>query len=136
MLTNLFKEGAKMRVRILFRQKPSNVTDDEWKNLKDDEKRYLKAYPFLNEPVALDMLREALEIINVRIPRVKQQLYDTNTSPDKFVQLNKVLDALQRTLALYFARLGITYQSKQRRKEPKKFRTPLQLIEEEKEGIT
>ena len=119
-----------MRVRVLFRQKPPNVTDDEWKNLKDDEKRYLKAYPFLNEPVALDMLREALEIINVRIPRVKQQLYNTNTSPDKFVQLNKVLDALQRTLALYFARLGITYQAKQRRKEPKRVRPPLELLKE------
>jgi len=121
------------KIRVVFRQKPSNLTDEEWKRLKDDEERYLKAYPYLNEPVALDMLGQALEIISVRIPRVKQQLYDPNTSPENMIRLSKLLDVLQRTLALYFARLGITYQAKQRRKEPKRARPPLEVLKENEE---
>jgi hypothetical protein len=91
----------------------------------------LKAYPFLKEPMALDLLREALEIMDVRIPRLKRQLYNPNTEPGKIIALEKIIDSLQRTLVLYFTRLGITYTSRQRRKEPHKVKTPLEMIEKE-----
>ena len=48
----------------------------------------------------------------------------------------KLLDALQRTLVLLFTRLGITYTSRTRRKEPRKVKTPLEMITENREDKT
>jgi len=106
------------------------MTEEEKQKCNDDRERYLKAYPYLNEPVALDMLDEALKIKNVRIKRVEDFIDNPDIPFKEKIPAMKVLEGLQRLLTLYFNRLGITYQSKQRRKEPKKVKTPLEMIEE------
>ena len=44
-----------------------NLTDDEKQMIERDEKEYLKRYAYLNEPVAIDLLRQALILKDARI---------------------------------------------------------------------
>ena len=108
------------------------MTENEKRKCEQDKERYLKAYPYLNEPVALDMLAEALKIKNVRIPKLEEFIDNPNVEFEKKIGAMKLLESLQRTLALFFTRLGITYQSKPRRQEPKRAKPPLVQITEDK----
>jgi hypothetical protein len=107
------------------------LTKEEARQFKHDFSQYLKAYPFLNEPVAFDMLREAL-LIKIQIQRLHKKVFGKAADPSELLQNGKQLDALQRTMALYFTRLGITFTSRQRQKEHKKVRTALEEQEDEK----
>ena len=107
-----------------------NLTDDEKQMIERDEKEYLKRYAYLNEPVAVDLLRQALILKDARIPRLQRYVLDEGIPLKERMTAEKLLDALQRTLVLLFTRLGITYTSRTRRKEPRKVRTPLELISE------
>ena len=107
-----------------------NLTDAEVKAIEADEKAYLKEYPYLKEPVAQDLLRQVLILKDARIPRLQLYVLDEAVPLRERMTAEKLLDALQRTLVLLFTRLGITYTSRTRRKEPRKVRTPLELISE------
>ena len=108
-----------------------NLTDDEKQMIERDEKEYLKRYAYLNEPVAIDLLRQALILKDARIPRLQRYVLDEGIPLKERMTAEKLLDALQRTLVLLFTRLGITYTSRTRRKEPRKVKTPLELITED-----
>ena len=107
-----------------------NLTNDEQQMIERDEKEYLKRYAYLNEPVAVDLLRQALILKDARIPRLQRYVLDEGVPLKERMTAEKLLDALQRTLVLLFTRLGITYTSRTRRKEPHKVKTPLELIME------
>ena len=107
-----------------------NLTADEKQMIERDEKEYLKRYAYLNEPVAIDLLRQALILKDARIPRLQRYVLDEGIPLKERMTAEKLLDALQRTLVLLFTRLGITYTSRTRRKEPHKVKTPLELITE------
>jgi hypothetical protein len=109
-----------------------NLTDEEREKVEADMKEYLKRYAYLNEPVALDLLREALILKDARIPRLQQYVLDQSIPMKDRMTAEKLLDSLQRTLALLYTRLGITYTSRTRRKEPRKVKTPLEMITEDK----
>ena len=107
-----------------------NLTADEKQMIERDEKEYLKRYAYLNEPVAIDLLRQALILKDARIPRLQRYVLDEGIPLKERMTAEKLLDALQRTLVLLFTRLGITYTSRTRRKEPRKVKTPLEMITE------
>lgn len=107
-----------------------NLTDEEVKAIEADEKAYFKEYPYLKEPVAQDLLRQVLILKDARIPRLQLYVLDEAVPLKERMTAEKLLDALQRTLVLLFTRLGITYTSRTRRKEPRKVRTPLEMISE------
>jgi len=100
-------------------------TDERFKSLADEEKaeyehdfkRYMKAYPYLMEPVGVDLLKEAL-FLKILIKR-KSKIVLESSQPEELLATQKLLESLIRTLALLFARLGITYTGKVKRKEPK-----------------
>jgi len=107
------------------------LTSEEKQRYEADLKRYLKAYPFLAEPVTLDLLKEVLLIKDVQVPRLRSIVLDRSLEVKDLLSAQKQLDALQRTMVLLFTRMGIGYTTRTRRKQPKKIRTPLEEQEEE-----
>lgn len=99
------------------------LSEEEQVTYKKDLEKYLKAYPYLREPVALDMLKQAL-YSKVRVKRLTLLVLKGECSPEEMLTAQRLLDALQRTMLLIFTRLGITFTSRQRRKEPKKIKPP------------
>ena len=109
------------------------LTPEERQRLDEDMARYLRAYPFLAEPVTFDLLEVALFIRNVFIPRLYAVVLDPGMEVPSMLSAQKRLETLQRTLVLLFTRMGIGYTTRPRRKYPSKIKAPLEL---EREGFT
>ena len=96
---------------------------EEQSTFKKDLDKYLKAYPYLREPVAYDMLKQAL-FSKIRVHRLTLEVLKGGLEPEDMLSKQRLLDALQRTMLLIFTRLGITFTSRQRRKEPTRVKLP------------
>lgn len=107
------------------------LTDDERVQFEKDIAAYLEAYAYLEEPMMLDLLYE-YEVMKIRLARIRAFLLDKNVAEmDKF-GAEKLADMLRRTMSLFATRMGITYVSRQRKKDKIQRKTPLELMEEEK----
>ena len=105
------------------------MSEEEREQYHRDLEKYLKAYPYLREPVALDMLKQAL-VSKVRVDRLTTFVLKADCTPEDLLTSQRLLDSLQRTMLLIFTRLGITFTSRQRRKEPTKVRRPTEEEDE------
>jgi len=106
------------------------LTKEEQAEYKKDLEKYLKAYPYLREPVAFDMLKQAL-YSKARVKRQTIFVLKADCTPEEMLTAQRLLDSLQRTMLLIFARLGITFAPRQRRKEPTRVKPPTSEEEEE-----
>lgn len=108
------------------------MSDDERKQYREDWKTYLDAYPYLNEPVMTDLLKRYL-IMKIRLQRLEAFLMDRNIVESDKLGAQRLANDLARVMSLLATRMGITYVSRQRRKEKIKRKTPLEIMEDEEE---
>jgi hypothetical protein len=122
-----------------MRKKMSNFMKDQLK-LTEEEKKYyetrktdyLKASPYLKEPLMSFMLHQVL-LMEIRMMRLNAIIADTNSEKAAVNSACRALDALQRTYAVYGTRMGQGYISRERRKEGIKKQSPLEKATEEAE---
>jgi hypothetical protein len=125
------KEIFRSRFRRLREIPKKLLTPEELEAYEADLKRYLKAYPFLQEPATLDLLKEALLMKDVQIPRLRNIVFDSKIEIKDLLSSQKQLANLQRTMVLMFTRIGVSYTSQQRGKQEKKILSPIEQQEEE-----
>ena len=106
------------------------LNEEEKKFYEDRKKQYMKNYPYLKEPAMQVMLRHVITM-EIQMERILAFLMDTHIPISESVGAGKRLDALRRTYSLYLTRMGITYVSRERRKERLKKKTPLEKLTEE-----
>lgn len=107
------------------------LTDDERALFEKDIASYLEAYAYLEEPMMLDLLME-YEVMKIRLARTRAFLLDIKVPEQEKFGAEKMADMLRRTMSLFATRMGITYVSRQRKKDKIQRKTPLEMMEEEK----
>lgn len=106
------------------------LNDEEREYYERRKKEYLNAYSYLeSEPPMLRMLHELI-LTEILMDRLNNFIMDPHIPLAESVAAGKRLDSLRRTYSLYLARMGITYQSRERRKVRKERRTALEAAEE------
>jgi len=108
------------------------LTDEEREQYKEDMKAYLDAYPYLKEPMMMDMLKN-YELCKIRLERLQSFLFNHVIPESEKLSGQRLANDLSRVMSLLATRMGITYVSRQRRKEKIKRQTPIELLEEEEE---
>lgn len=102
------------------------LDDKEKEYFKKRKETYLKAYPYLKEP-AMELLLGELIFMELRMRRLNERVF-ANTA---IIAEKNELDGLRRTFVLYLTRMGISYISRERRKEKPKKQSPLEKLTEE-----
>jgi hypothetical protein len=108
------------------------LTAEEKRVFEQDVAVYLETYPYLEEPFMMDLLYE-YEFMKINLMRIRRVVFDGNIDEKEKYSQEKRADTLRRTMSLYANRMGITYVSRQRKKEKVERKTPLEMIEEEDE---
>lgn len=106
------------------------LTDEEATQYERDLKMYLDAYPYLKEPIMMDMIKEYV-LMKIRLQRMNSWLFSAHIPESEKYGASRLADNLRRTMSLYATRMGITFVSRQRRKEKIKRKKPLEILEEE-----
>jgi len=106
------------------------LTDEEREQYHKDIAMYLKAYPYLKEPICMDMLKH-FELGKIRLQRLESYLFDPVIVEEDKISAMRLANDLLRVLSLLGTRMGITYVSRQRRKEKIQRKTPLEILEDE-----
>lgn len=96
---------------------PLNESELRW--IEQQKKRYMDAYPHLQEPAMEDLLDELL-LTRCRMLRVTRFIDDPTTDPEDRLSAAKYLDTLQHTWMLIMQRMGLTVQSRPPPKKEKK----------------
>lgn len=99
------------------------LTPEQREQYRKDIDTYLKYYPELREPVMMDLLHE-YELMRLRLQMVETKIMSGEIEPKQVIKTEKLADMLRRTISLYANRMGISYVSKQRRKEQIKRKPP------------
>jgi len=116
-----FKHGG-------FSQKEYLMPEDK-EAIEKEKERYLEAYAYLKEPVMMDLLHEYL-LIKLRLLRINAWIMNPAIPEEDKIGAEKRADMLRRTFSLLATRMGISYVSRQRRKEKLKRRLPMELMKE------
>ena len=106
------------------------LTDEEKDQFENDYRKYLDYYTYLKEPVMQDMLREYL-LIKIRLARLESYVFNLNIEEKEKFGADKLVNDLRRTMSLLATRMGISYVSRQRRKDKIKRELPFEIKEEE-----
>jgi len=108
------------------------LTPADVEYVEKEKERYLKAYSYLKEPVMEDLLLEYL-LIKLRLQRVNAYVHNPVIPEEDKVGAEKKADMLRRTFSLLATRMGISYVSRQRRKEKIERKLPFELMEEDED---
>jgi len=108
------------------------LTEEEREQYERDMEMYLEAYPYLKEPIMRDMLKR-YELCKIRLQRIESYLFDSHVVEEDKLSAQRLANDLSRVMSLLATRMGITYVSRQRRKEKVERKTPIELLEDEKE---
>jgi len=105
------------------------LTPEDLARIQKLRKEYLEAYPYLDEPIMLDLLHEYL-LIKLRLEYINAWVHNPNIAEEDKLGAEKRVDSLRRTYSLLATRMGISYVSRQRRREKVKRQLPMDLIRE------
>jgi len=110
---------------------PLSEEDRKW--LEGKRAEYLKAYPWLNKPAAVDMLEKSLRL-QMRIDRIQQyidKLIAEGISLEKIAGIASYEERLIRTWRLLINSMGATFRPQQyvSEKERKAVLTPEEMLE-------
>jgi len=118
----MYKHGGWVKTEYLTEE------DTTW--IESEKKRYLDAYSYLKEPVMMDLLHEYL-LIKLRLRYINAYVHNPVIPEEDKLGAEKRADMLRRTFSLLATRMGISYVSRQRRKEKLKRKLPMELFGED-----